>query len=422
MRKLPVGHLVRLCIIAALLVSAALLARASGYFRGGIASRLSGTEGTGAPRDLVSEFAAGEMVQAVSPRTVLVRMPDGETTATAWGGEETAAGARCFTAILGEALGSAGSPEPLDESSFRAAVDAGGVYFEFFCPMPLDALAVWLGSDGQGAAAVSARMIFLSLAEQTVTVCFRASDGAFRRCATAAVSETLAARMQEFQGRAARFAFEDDTLSAPDPYAVIFSELPTVTAAASAPVRDAGNPAALLRAAGMNSYVTTSYVEADGTHVFIDEGRTLRFGTAGTVRFRTDIAAGERQTGEGLAAAVSYASAVALHGAADYLGAATLRVMDILTDGADRYIVSFGYCLNGIPVHLSAGDAARIEIRSGQLVQFELKLRTYAFTDGAEELLPMPMAAAIAAEDGAAPELVYADSGERVSCTWVKAG
>ena len=405
MRKLPVGHLVRLCIIAALLVSAALLARASGYFRGGIASRLSGTEGTGAPRDLVSEFAAGEMVQAVSPRTVLVRMPDGETTATAWGGEETAAGARCFTAILGEALGSAGSPEPLDESSFRAAVDAGGVYFDFFCPMPLDALAVWLGSNGQGAAAVSARMIFLSLAEQTVTVCFRASDGAFRRCATAAVSETLAARMQEFQGRAARFAFEDDTLSAPDPYAVIFSELPTVTAAASAPVRDAGNPAALLRAAGMNSYVTTSYVEADGT-----------------VRFRTDIAAGERQTGEGLAAAVSYASAVALHGAADYLGAATLRVMDILTDGADRYIVSFGYCLNGIPVHLSAGDAARIEIRSGQLVQFELKLRTYAFTDGAEELLPMPMAAAIAAEDGAAPELVYADSGERVSCTWVKAG
>jgi hypothetical protein len=421
-RRERLGHALRLLLIAGLLTSAVLLARSAAFDRGMI-DRLSGpVAGLALSDGQNGGLPAGEMVQAVRPRAVLVRSADGETRATAWSGEETAAGFRCFSALLGEALGSAGAPAEIDEAAFRGALAAEGVFLDFFCDLPLDCLAVWLGSEGQGGAAGRARQLWLSPGRQTVQVLYRGSDGAFYRCETAALSAALGMRMQEFQGVSASFAYEEPSLAGAEPYAVLFSVLPDPAAVNGGAVRDGVDTSALRQAVGMNRFVTSSYTEADGTRGFLDEDKSLRLAPDGSVRFRADAAGSGQHALEGLAAAVSAAYSAVLRAADGYSGAAELYLAGVADDGAGHCSLTFNYRLNGIPLRLSAGSAARVTLREGVLTQMSLTLRHYETGDETVHVLPMQLAAAIAAADGAAPELVYADSGEDVACVWEKAG
>jgi hypothetical protein len=219
-RRERLGHALRLLLIAGLLTSAVLLARSAAFDRGMI-DRLSGpVAGLALSDGQNGGLPAGEMVQAVRPRAVLVRSADGETRATAWSGEETAAGFRCFSALLGEALGSAGAPAEIDEAAFRGARAAEGVFLDFFCDLPLDCLAVWLGSEGQGGAAGRARHSGCPPAGRRA--------GAYRRATgrsnAASPQRFPRARdaMQEFQACPTRLPTRSPR-SPEEPYAVLFS-------------------------------------------------------------------------------------------------------------------------------------------------------------------------------------------------------
>ena len=111
MRKAKLLHIGKLLLIVLLIVSALLLARASGYYNE-LVNRLSASDSaeTGSAGG-ASTLSAAELAAAVRPRTVLVRTRGGVITASAYGGEETDAAFHRFSAILGEALGSAGEPE-----------------------------------------------------------------------------------------------------------------------------------------------------------------------------------------------------------------------------------------------------------------------------------------------------------------------
>lgn len=421
MRKERLEYLVRRLLIAALLVSAVLLLRSTGYY-GRVFERFSGN----AAENIVNSevfpgISAAELVQAVHPRTVLVRMPDGATAASAYAGEETEAAFHLFSAMLSEALGSAGAPERIDEDAFRGGIDAGCVLIDFFCEEPLEVLARWLGSDMHSAAALSrTQLLYLGLSNVTVQLCYQDAEGRFYRCATAAMSETLRARLSEFQGGAAYFAYETNTMDALRPYTVLLETLPAIPGISGSAVRDGIDAESLLQTVEMNRYVASSYVEADGTRVFIDNEKMLRINPDGTVFFRAGAADGERRIADGTAAAASYAYAVALHSIGRYAGQADILLTEISETGDGAYTVQFDYCVGGVPLRLPSGSAASVELKNGRLAALQLAFRSYAYTEEIAVILPMRQAAAIANAAGAAPALVYADAGDRFDCVWVK--
>ena len=421
MRKAKLLHIGKLLLIVLLIVSALLLARASGYYDE-LLNRLSAPDSaeSGSAED-VNVLSSAELAAAVRPRTVLVRTQSGVITASAYGGEETDAEFHRFSAILGEALGSAGEPEEIDEKAFRKGIESGCVFMDFFCGEPLELLANWLGSAMHGAAAAAeTRALYLGLTDLTVQLCYRDGEGRFFRCTTAAMSETLSARMGEFQGSTASFAYTDRTLKNLDPYTVLLSPLPELRIADGTAVREGVDTDELMQLLGMNSFVASSYVEADGTKVFIDNRKTLRLGPDGTVTYRADAEDGERSIAEGLPAAVSGAYAAAVRSAGRYAGDAGVTFAGVLRGGGDSYTVLFDYCLGGVPLRLSSGSAAQFTVEAGQITDARLNLRSYTFTEEIAAVLPMQQAAAIAAAAGITPTLAYGESGGQVRPSWVK--
>lgn len=418
MRKAKFLHAGKLLLIALLIVSAVLLARSSGYYDRFFRSlpaadaESGSTEGTG--------LSAAELAAAVRPRTVLVRTREGVTAASAYAGEETEEAFHRFSAVLGEALGSADAPEEISEAEFRAGMERGCVFMDYSCPVPLEMLAACLGSDMSGeAAAAEPRFLCLGLTDTTAQLSYR-DGGRFFRCATAAISETLQARMEEFQGTAACFAYEDRTLKHMEPYTVLLSELPQVSGVSGTALRDGVDTGKLMQTMGMNSFVASNYVEADGTRVFIDGVRTLRLSPDGTAVYRASAPGEEREIPEGLSAAVSYAYAAALRSIGESAGEADVIFSGVQRDGDDSYTVTFDYCIGSVPLRLPAGNAAEFAVKNGQIVSAQLTLRSYARTEMAELLLPMRQTAAVADAAGVTPALVYADAGEQISCVWVK--
>jgi len=419
MRNAKLMHIAKLSLILLLLASAVFLARTSGYYDA-LFRRLP-TAGSGQSESAGDgqDISVAELASAVRPRAVVVCAPDGTVRASAYAQEETEF--QRFSAVFGEALGSAGEPAEIDEKSFRAGFASGCVFLDFYSAEPLELLADWLGSEMHGgAAAALTHTLYLGLTNQTVQLCYCDESGRFFSCTTATVSETLLARMDEFQGGAAGFAYADRTLKQLDPYTVIVSELPELYAVVGSNARDGVAAAELMEALGMNSFVASSYVEADGTQVFIENRKTLRISPEGVVTFRADTADGERGAAEGLTAAVRYAYASATKTIGRSCGSASMMLSGVLTGSADSYTVTFEYCLGTIPVRLSSGSAAQITVNNGVITDARLVLRSYGYSEETAVVLPMKQAAAVAASAGMTPTLVYSDSGDQINLVWEK--
>ena len=88
--------------------------------------------------------------------------------------------------------------------------------------------------------------------------------------------------------------------------------------------------------------------------------------------------------------------------------------------------MDFGYSLNGIPVWLESGYAARFIIQQNRVEQMVLYLRSYTQTGESTAVLPARQAAAALEAQGLTGEellLVYLDSGgDTVSADWAAAG
>ena len=84
--------------------------------------------------------------------------------------------------------------------------------------------------------------------------------------------------------------------------------------------------------------------------------------------------------------------------------------------------IDFGYSLNGIPVHLDQGYAARFLVAEGRVEQFTLRLRSYSGGGGTGAVLPARQAAAaLLAQGGTGAELalVYLETGgDTLSASW----
>ena len=323
-------------------------------------------------------------------------------------------------ALLGDALASAGTPQPATEAEWRRCLGKEGVYFDFQGEVPLAALERWLQGEGDRPLDGSARRLLLCAGEgDQVLLCWQdGSSGAFFSCATALTrSLNLDPVVESVSSNGAYFAFESQELADRlAPYTLITEGDQGWTGySASVPLTGDGTASVL----SALSFSGQNHALVSGGEVYLDGGDRLVVSANGTVTYRA--AQGEKYPvgGPALADAVDAARALAEATVGAQCGEARLYLMSAREEeGAVR--VQFGYLLGGGTVYLGGeGWAAEFVARDGYIVQFTLRFRSYAANGEQTLLLPIDKAAAMLPDltdqrrelviqyrDGGGPELV----------------
>ena len=325
--------------------------------------------------------------------------------------------------LFQEAMGSAGSMEPVSDDVLHRALEGPGLYLELDCgTLPLEAVAAWLGERLEFDMDLCAMALTIG-EEDAVSLYLLDGDGGIFRCATALPVSAVEPICEEFVPNGAYFAYETSYLAlspytvltaAPDPLPDVQAELPAGYSVYN-----------LLTALDFNAHTLSRYTESGGAEVVEESPRTLRITPDGAV---TLISQGEsssslyQASGQGLpetlAAAWRLASALTAGTGASPL---YLRAVERTETG---YVLRFGYQAEGVPVFFSdEGDALTVTYQNGAVTAFSYRCRIYtALEEEPAALLPAGMAQAIAASyPQSALSIGYEDDGSgRLAAQWLR--
>lgn len=297
-------------------------------------------------------------------------------------------------ALLGDALASAGTPQPIAEEQWRRYLGGEGVYFDFQGEVPLAALKRWLQGPGDEAPSGSVRRVLLcaGMGDQ-VLLCWQETDsGQFFSCPTALTrSLHLDPAAEGLASNGAYFAFESQEL-APllDPYTLVTGgEQGRGGYDASVPLTGGAGTAAVLEAL---DYSAQNHAQVSGGEVYLDGGDRLVVGANGTVTYWA--AQPEKYpVGRDAVDGVDGVRALAERTLGSLCGEARLYLMSAQEEeGTLR--VRFGYLLDGSAVRLGGeGWAAEFWVREGYITRFTLRFRCYTANGERALLLPIDKAA-----------------------------
>ena len=398
-------------LIVLLVISAGLLIYFSGYY----SLLWPGAGDSGAAHDGTDGGAAPSLAQSVRPLAAVVSQADGTHHARAYDSEGVSELYSAFSAMLGEAVGSSGTPESVDFSEFRSAVSSQCVLLDFYWTWPLSLVASRLGVDAAGAAGYSARYAALCCRGGGVELLF--SDGdSYYRCTTGVSEASLSSRLALYRTKNCVFAFEDEKFSGAAPLTPVLSALPEISSVSAAQTQEF-DLETVFTLLDMNPYAIHPYSETDGTLVYVGSGTTLRVYTDGSVSFRSEPGDGATGLIECVNAAESFARACL--GASS--GAAELYFAGAEENASSGFRVYFDYCVNGIPVRLSGAEhAAEIYVSGGSIAAAEMHPRFLETGSAQQGLLPPVQACAIAASGGGEPRIVYDETASGLVCRWVR--
>ena len=329
---------------------------------------------------------------------------------------------------LVEALSSAGTPEPVNRRQWeRALTDTLGVYMDFQGEVPLSVLVGWL-SGGETGLTATVRRLVLTVGEDGVELYYRdEGDGAYYRCQDQVADPfSLAEALSGLTDNGAFYAFESELYRDLDPDTLLLPGAPSPQVYAAANPASGGQPAleALVRDLGF-SLNSTSFYSTD-EQVARSGDDSVRLSARGTAQYEGGEGSGLfpilRQGSAGpLFDSVETCRQTALSVLASRCGEARLYLISV-EERPEGWEIDFGYSLNGVPVLLERGSAARFLVRGGQIVQFSLNLRSYTSAGSASLVLPPRQgAAALGARGLKGSELLltYTDSGgDTVSAGW----
>ncbi len=426
LRAASAGEMWKNALIVLLTASAVFLSTRTGLFDLSPAASSGGSAAALETGALPVDGAVG-YTAAAEPFTIVVTPEVGSHYAAIYDQEALDALYSQFSAALGEALGSSGEPEAVEEAEWREALRGDGIYFDFYSDQPLSVLAGWLGTAISGGAANhTARRICLSGEDGRVVLYYiraREGEGTAYRCSTALSWSVLEDSAEEYLPNGAEYNFElDRSWELVDPYAVILAQQPAVrSVSARAPELSDGEKETLLSVLGMNSYLAEAYTETDGTEVWIEGNDTLRLDPNGVSTFtRTGFVDG----GETLSAAqmIEYVRSMLEGTVGSRCGDGRLYLSYIAYDPeTEEYTLRFEYRVEGLTVTLGAGlTAARIVFKGREISDATLVFREYALGEGTEKPLPPVQAAAVVQSlGGGEPVLSYVDDFNTVSASWL---
>ena len=327
--------------------------------------------------------------------------------------------------LLGEALGSAGEAQPVNEARWRRALADEGIYFDFAGAVPLSALAGWL-RDGEknGLLSGDARRMVLTAGEDGAVWLYyqdiQDKKSFYGRATALRTQAHLTPVTGSFAPNGAKFAFEVEELAACGPYTLITEGV------ISAPVYSASSPLlsgeealnGALSALSFAGALVTSY-EADEGTVFRQGEDFLLLGPDGSLSYHGG-------NGE-LYPVAREGEATTLAEMIEATRKLTAAVLEPLCGEARVYLVStlqeesvtsinYGYSLNGCLVWAGQdGWCAQFQLKNGAITSFTLSPRTYTALEVSTPLLPVVQAAAAMEAEGASGSdllLVYRDTGE----------
>lgn len=402
--------------IALLSCTALILCARTGLFGELTRSVLSLGEGYAEPE-------SGAYGEAATPFAIVLTPSSGGHCGVIFDAEAISEAYKQLSTSLAEALGSSGEPERAEADSWRRALSGTGVYMDFIYDQPLALIAGWLGTGMNGGAYHhTARRLCLAVEGEGVSLYYmraRDEERGIYRCDTALSAAELSTQLDAFAPNGAVYCFEEG-MDGTDPYVVLqHGQLEIAEAEAHNSHMEASGDA-VMDALGMNSYLATTYTEADGTLVSVEGSATLRIDPDGRLRYTRSLT-GDPAPDMLPADAVELARVIAEKTVGAHSGAAALGLSYIgrLAESGE-YVICFDYVLGGIPVSLPSGEhAMQLNLVGNTVTAASMVFRSYALTG--RTLYPMPAvqeAAIVAAAGGGEPRLVYADDLEGVSVMW----
>lgn len=306
----------------------------------------------------------------------------------------------------------------LTQAQWRSALLGQSLLLRFAGEMPMYYFAAALGALPNEDLDFDMCDLLLDLSGDTVLLLARTGDGIIYAYNTGLRSLNRQTLTADFEPSDARFACEvpellgrvpDETIIAPGsieaPQLAVSPVLTDFSGASSERVIDA-----VLDALGFNTYTVASYIESDATHVYVEEMRTMRLSSGGTLVYNdasqeaikpmTNIAMSVRTQNIGASAQIMEKAMV------PYLGDAKAYIARQYYDEAtERYVVIYRVQYAGCRVDLSGGYLARFEFRGTTLVGAYMNLLGFTAADTSDVLLPSVYAAAAAGSGEAAESL-----------------
>ena len=366
------------------------------------------------------------------PMAMAANLPGGERGGARYGAlYDRAACQALFQQVAGplvEALSSAGTPQVITRGQWEEVLGGDvGVFLDFQGDVPIPVLMDWL-SGGESPLNAVVRRLMLAVWEEGLALYYQdRSTGQYYRCTSeVADSAAFTNTLSTLTSNGVFFAFESELYDGLYPDTLLPGTVPAPQ------VYTVSNPAAggqrelesIVQDLGFSVNATSFYstdeqVARSGEDSVRMSDRGVLFYQAGEGEARYPLTGtGEEEIlREGVELCRRLAGAV-LNGRC---GDARLYLISVspLERGGE---IDFGYSLNGIPVHLDQGYAARFLVAEGRVEQFTLRLRSYSGGGGTGAVLPARQAAAaLLAQGGTGAELalVYLETGgDTLSASW----
>ena len=316
---------------------------------------------------------------------------------------------------LAEALSGAETPEEITRIRWEEVLtDRLGIYLDFQGEIPLPVLTGWLsGEQVQGNASIR-RLVLAVEEEQVVLYCRNEENGRYYRCPCGTVSASaLTETLSAVQGREVFYAFEAEEYADLDPDTLLFDglfALETYTASNSAAGQ--GALAGLAEDLGFPLDSTSFYTTDEQVARSGDD--SVRLSDRGVAVYTAGEGAGVLSPAGGdLLDCVEACRQTALSVLSPRGGEARLYLLSAVR-AQEGWEIDFGYSLNGVPVQLEEGYAARFQVSGGRIEQLTMYLRSYASSGEETAVLPARQASAALRVEGLEGRellLVYADGG-----------
>lgn len=395
------------------------------------------------PQTAPGQSQTGGRAEAAVPMAMAVNLPGGAGMPE--GSESVRHGLRYDQAAcqelfqklagpLAETLSGASVPEQVTEEAWREALTGAlGVYMDFQGQIPMPVLVGWLSGEETQLTANVRRLALVGGAEGLELYYRDEEDGSYYRCRSQAANlYSLEQALEGLADNGAFYAFESELYAGLDPDTLLLPDAPApaVYTAVNPMSAAQGTLADLVQDLGFSLNSTSFY--ATDEQVARSGDDSVRLSDRGIAQYSY-----EEKDGGGLFPVLRLGSAGQLFDSVEACRQIALSAMGSRCGEARLYLMSarqtdrglevdFGYSLNGVPLLLDRGCAARFLVDGGQVVQFFIYLRSYTASGAASLVLPPRQGAAALLAGGLEGEellLTYADSGgDTIQAGWSARG
>jgi len=371
-----------------------------------------------------AESGSTSFKEAARPLGIVITLDRGGRFGVKYDTDTRNAVYRITSGIIGEALGSASSPNEISEYEWRLALSKPGVYYEYIAPVRLSVLYGWLlgARMPEYTQDFMLRRVFITFGEDRNRLYYQDHDSGLFFGSDTGSAAGKSQELEMYGENGAEFAFETGVLGSENaPYMLIMrgSDHPDVRSAVSA-----GSSEDLLgitlAAFGHLNETYTTYPGGADTLICVGTQFNIGVFSDGRVQYRrTDGLPSEDEALEiSESEMIERARAIVADSIGATSGSAEIH-FEALERSGSSYSVFFGYYIAGGGVYLQEDrHGALVVFNNGMVTDIEVHFRHFSFTGEHTRLWPERQVLAAA---GGEFMLCYSDSGaEILQPFWVK--